>query len=241
MAGSTMEPVALDALRRLFYLDGDRVSLARHLAETRELATRDAALEALVTAARAAGDSLTKVRSSRRELEALQQDLQSRLLRSEKRLNSGQLSTQREISAVEAEVVQLRAAVEDCEERLLGVLVGEEQQVEALRLAESARAAEEPRAASRRAMAAGEAVDLEVRLKQIDAERREAAQRLPPDVVERYRALFPRTGGRPFAMATAGECDNCRHMLPASAVQAIRMHTGVPNCPSCGRLLIEAP
>lgn len=144
------------------------------------------------------------------------------------------------MSAAEAEIVQIGAAIDETEEKLLVAMVAEERYAEQSRSAQAALARERPLAEHRMAVAAAEAVELEARVKQIDLDRREAAQRLPHDVVERYRTLFPRLGGRPFAVAAVGECGNCRRVLPAPVVQMLRTHTGVPVCPSCGHLLIEA-
>ena len=52
MAGSALDPAALDALRRLSYLDGDRVSVLRHLAEARERTLRDTAYDQVEAAAK---------------------------------------------------------------------------------------------------------------------------------------------------------------------------------------------
>jgi predicted nucleic acid-binding Zn-ribbon protein len=79
---------------------------------------------------------------------------------------------------------------------------------------------------------------VEERMSTIDRARRQAAQLVPPDIQKRYVALYNRTGGRPFALAVAGECSNCHASVPAAAVQQLRAHTGVPSCQRCGRLLL---
>jgi uncharacterized protein len=239
MANSVFTPEAWDALHSLSFQDGDRVVVAAHLAQARERAVRDVALEAERARMRDLEDAARRAAAMRRAHEAKIEDLSGQLARTEARLASGKVSSEREVAASMSEIEQLRAAIAGAESAWLDATAREEEISAAVPAARAALKVVEEEAAARQAAAAAEASAAEVRLAEIDAARRAAAQAIPADVRERYRALFPRTGGRPFAVAVAGECSNCHRPLPASAVQMLRTHSGVPSCPSCGRLLLD--
>jgi predicted nucleic acid-binding Zn-ribbon protein len=239
MAQQPLTSDALDALRSLAYLDGDRAVLLARLAQARERAARDAELEIERTHVQRTEEEVRAAGSTGRMHEAALQDLQAHLERTERLLASGQLTSDREMSAALSEIGQLRTAIGETETSWLEATSEEERLAAMLPERRERLRQVEHEATARQAAAARDVAELEVRLKEIDAERRAAAQRIPADVRERYRALFPRTGGRPFAFAVAGQCGHCHHALPGEAVQALRAHTGVPGCPSCGRLLIE--
>lgn len=239
MANQALTPEARDALRRLAYLDGDRAVVQMHLAQARDRAARDRELEAERDQLRRAEEDARAALIARRGHEVTLQGLQAQVKRTEGRLASGQLTADREISAALSELDQLRAAIAETETAWLEATDEEERSTGALPAGRARLEYIEREAATRQATAAQEAATLEARLKEIDGERRGAAQRIPAEVRDRYRALFPRTGGRPFAFASVGECSHCHHTLPGEAVQALRVHSGVPSCPSCGRLLIE--
>jgi predicted nucleic acid-binding Zn-ribbon protein len=239
MAEHELTADARDALRSLAYLDGDRAVVLARLAQAREHATRDAALEAERARLERVEADARAAAATRRAHEASIQDAQAHLARTEGRLASGQLSTEREVTAALAEISTLRGSIAETETAWLEATVEEERLAAALPEQRSQLQRVEREAATRQAAAARAAAELDARLKEIDGERRGAAQRIPAPVRERYRMLFPRTGGHPFAFAAAGQCSHCHHTLPGEAVQALRAHTAVPSCPSCGRLLLE--
>jgi predicted nucleic acid-binding Zn-ribbon protein len=180
------------------------------------------------------------LRVARREAELHAQDLTQRRRRTEQRLAGGLLTTEREIAATEGEIAQLQQALRTQEDALLALMIEEEEAAAAESAARQALAREEPPAARRMQEAADETTGAEARLKEIDNERRSAAQLIPSAVRERYRALYNPTGGHPFALAVAGECSHCHRPLPGTVVQMVRAHSGVAQCPACGRLLLDS-
>lgn len=239
MAEQALTADARDALRSLAYLDGDRAVVHARLAQARERAARDADLEAERERVAQSDAEVRAVAATRRGHEVSIQDAQVHLQRTEGLLASGKLTSDREVTAALAEIDTLRGTIAATETAWLEATTDEERLTAELPARRSRLEQVEREAAARQAAASREATELEARLKEIDAERRGAAQRIPAAVRERYRALFPRTGGHPFAFAAAGECGHCHHALPGAAVQALRAHVGVPSCPSCGRLLLE--
>jgi predicted nucleic acid-binding Zn-ribbon protein len=240
MADSALDPQIWDALRRLAYLDGTRTSTRRRVAELREQAAHDVELERRKAALTAAKERLKQLRVAQREADLHAQELRDRRARTEKRLAAGLLTGAREVAAAEDEIAQLQQALRREEDVLLSLMVEEEGALAAESAAQQALTSEQPEAERRMHAAAQEAASAEARLKEIDTERRAAAHLIPAPIRERYRALFNPTGGHPFAFAEAGECGYCHRPLPGAVVQAVRAHSGVPQCPACSRLLLDS-
>jgi predicted nucleic acid-binding Zn-ribbon protein len=227
-----------DALRSLAFQDGERVAVLAALQESKARATSDTELEAAKARFEQSRRELAAVSSERRAEEARLEDLAAKVKRTEERLATGQLHHEREILAVQAELERLRESQRQTEAAWLDTTSREESLTALQPELRAALALVESEAAARMAAAAEALRAVEQRMSTIEQARRQAAQLVPPDVRERYRALYNRTGGRPFALAVAGECSNCHASVPAAAVQQLRAHTGVPSCVRCGRLLL---
>jgi len=238
VAEAQLGPEVWDALRSLAFEDGERVGVLAQVHQWKERATRDVELEAAKAVFETGRQELAAAASRRRAEEARIEDLTVKLRRTEERIASGQLHHEREITTAQNEVDRLGVTLSQLETAWLETSALEEQLGAAQPEARSALSLAESEAAARLAVAGQELRSVEARMTAIDRTRRQAAQLLPPDIRERYRALYNRTGGRPFALAVAGECSYCHAAVPAAAVQQLRGHTGVPSCPRCGRLLL---
>ncbi|MGH2345624.1 MAG: zinc ribbon domain-containing protein [Chloroflexota bacterium] len=238
MAEAPLSTEVWDALRSLAFQDGERVAVLAALQESKARATSDTELEAAKARFDLSRRELAAVSTERRAEEARLEDLVLKIKRTEERLASGQLHHEREILAAQGELERLGEAQRRTEAAWLDTTAREESLTALQPEARAALALVESEAATRMAMAAEALRAVEQRMSGIEQARRHAAQLVPPDVRERYRALYNRTGGRPFALAVAGECSNCHASVPAAAVQQLRARTGVPNCVRCGRLLL---
>jgi predicted nucleic acid-binding Zn-ribbon protein len=238
MPESPLSSAVWDALRQLSYEDGERVAVVSSLNHLRERAARDAQLEEAKARLDAAHGAVATAGAERRAHEADSQDLTLRVKRTEARLASGALQSEREIAAAQTEIIRLREAISAAETGWLEASTREDAAKQALPEVAAAFELEDRAAALRLAAMQREIAAAEERLASIDRVRRDAAKLLPKEIFDRYRALYARTGGRPFALASAGECSHCHRAVPAEAMQALRARTGVPACPSCGRLLL---
>jgi predicted nucleic acid-binding Zn-ribbon protein len=238
MAETPLSPEVWDAVRTLAFQDGERVAVAATLQAAKARAAADAELEAAKAVFAAAGRELASASAERRAQEARLEDLVAKLKRTEERLASGQLHHEREILAAQAELIRLQTDQQEAEAAWMDTTSREEQLAAKLPEARAALALVESEAVERMAEAKVALRAVEERMSGIDRARRQAAQLVPPDIQKRYLALYTRTGGRPFALAVAGECSNCHASVPAAAVQQLRAHTGVPSCQRCGRLLL---
>ncbi len=235
----TALPAALwDALRQLEHSDRERVGIISAIAHAKHLAEHDDRLERARAATIEAERKVADLQELRRMTEDTIDDAKSRKLRAETRLASGRLQNSREIEAVQHEIATLGTLISDSETGWLQTSSDEETAQAALDAARASLNTEEVGARARRTRAEREVHDSEQRLSAIDAARREAAKLLPAGLRERYRQLYPSTGGHPFATAVAGECSHCHRAVPGEAMQLLRLGTGVPSCPSCSRLLL---
>ncbi len=238
MADAPLSPEVWDALRTLAFQDGERIAVVAALQESKTRAAADAELETAKSAFAAAQRDVASAAAERRAEEDRLEDLVAKLKRTEDRLASGQLHHEREILAAQAESIRLQTAQQETEAAWMATTNREEQLTAKLPEARAALALVESEAVGRMAEAKSALRAVEERMSGIDRARRQAAQLVPADIQKRYLALYNRTGGRPFALAVAGECSNCHTSVPAAAVQQLRAHTGVPSCQRCGRLLL---
>ena len=227
-----------EALRKLAYGDGERTAVVSAIAHAQHLVDHDERLERVKAQNAQAEQNLAGLQKRRREAEATVEDAKERKLRTEARLASGRLQGEREIEAAQHEIASLARAIADGENLWLETSDGEETAQATLKVSRAALRAEEVAAQARHAKALEDARDAESRLAAIDAARRDAAKVLPAAIRDRYRRLYPSTGGHPFATAVAGECSHCHRPVPGDAMQMLRLGTGVPSCPSCSRLLL---
>ena len=240
MADAVLPAALWDALRQLAYCDGERVSILSAVVHAKHLVEHDERLERARAVHVDADRKLGDLKARRRQIESTIEDAKARKLRAEDRLSSGKLQTEREIEAAQHEIATLESLITDAETTWLETSDAEESAQSAVAASLAALQSEEADAAVRRAKAQKDVQNAEERLAAVDASRREAARQLPPVLRDKYRQLYPSTGGHPFATARAGECSHCHRSVPGEAMQMLRMGTGVPSCPSCARLLLPA-
>ncbi len=239
MMPDTALPAALwEALRQLAYGDRERAGILSAIAHAKQQLEHDDRLQRAHTKYVLAERTFAELQTYRRQLEATVEDAKAKNQRTEERLASGRLQAAREIEAAQHEISTLQHLIADNENAWMETSEREEAALAALAPARAALLIEERDAQVRRARAESEVHDAEERLAAVDVLRREAARKLPPALRERYRVLYPTTGGHPFATAAGGECSHCHRSVPGEAMQMLRMGVGVPSCPACSRLLL---
>jgi hypothetical protein len=159
----------------------------------------------------------------------------------EKRMYSGEVSSPRELQAMQADVEQLRRHQQTVEERALEALERfEPLQAETTDLEQLLATAEADAATARAALAAAEAVvDAELGAEQ--AARAEAATRVgDPGLVADYERRRVQSAGQGAARLVGNTCQSCHLTIPASEVDRIRKAPEgvVAYCDNCGAILI---
>lgn len=159
----------------------------------------------------------------------------------EHRMESGQVSSSRDLQAMDHEVQQLGAWMIDLEEQEL-LLLEEQEPLDAelvlLRAEQEALHADAARLEVAVADAEGE---LEAAIAGERAEREARATELPTELLERYEMLRTRLGGIGAARLVVDHCDGCHLTLSSVEIEMIRRlpPDELTSCPECDRILVH--
>jgi predicted nucleic acid-binding Zn-ribbon protein len=196
---------------------------------------------AVATASAEVGAQVEELRGRQQSLEEQIASTARRRHEIERRMESGQVSSSRDLQAMDHEVHQLGERMAALEEEELALL--EEQEpldvvLEGHRSEEAALAAEVSRL---EAGIAEEVAAIDVVIATEAEQRAEAAAGLPEDLAERYERLRAHLGGVGAARLVGDHCDGCH--LSLSAVELERIHHlpagELATCPECDRLLVH--
>ncbi|MFI0448713.1 zinc ribbon domain-containing protein [Actinomadura sp. 6N118] len=188
----------------------------------------------------------TEVGDLDREQKKAEQDVdqvRSRADRDQKRLDSGQVSSAKDLSSLQAEIASLQRRQSDLEEVVLEIMERREEaegKVSALR-AEQAAAQEELAAAGARRDEAQQKIDEETGM--TSTARTAVAKDLPDDLLALYEKLRGQFGGVGAAKLYRGACQGCHLALNTVDLNRMRAADGdeVIRCEECRRILIRTP
>jgi len=217
----------------------------------------DLELDRLVFEQQAVTNSLqgnTRLRRIRKELEYLQQQLQTaqqaqeeaewtlndlalRLQQKEERLYSGTVTNPKELQSLEYQVQELRAQYSRQEERVLEALDTTEALKEALQHKQNdLKKAED--------LWQSEYNALMTRQSQLDARKQDFVQKreqlvsgLTEDLLKRYDLMRRTKQGRAVSKVEQSACQWCRVILTPSELQHVRISSELQTCTNCGRIL----
>lgn len=230
----------------------------QHLQELQTLDTRIAGLERKIEAipvrirgiqdalqqAKAAVDALrAKLDATRKEIRTKEKDLEyqgSQRAKSEAKLY--EVKTNKEYSAVLAEIETLKVEKGRIEEEILALMEAQERLTAEIREGE-ARLARHAQESGREEVAATEELRaLEADLAAARGERGSLAREIPRDVLTQYTRLLKGRGGLAVALVgTNGICSGCRVSLTPQRFQEVRQSSQILTCESCGRILYYQP
>jgi predicted nucleic acid-binding Zn-ribbon protein len=228
---------ALDS--RLDQLAHRRRHLPEH-AEADKLTSRLAQLRDLVVAAQTEESDVAREQS---KAEADVDQVRSRAARDQERLDSGRVSSPKELSSLQHEIVSLQKRQSDLEDAVLEIMERREEIQN--RLAELVQ---------RRGELGAELAATEQRrdalCAEIDAEASEAAEErktlaadLPADLVSLYEKLREQLDGVGAAPLRQRRCEGCRLELDITDFNRIRdaAPETVLRCEECRRILVRTP
>ncbi len=210
----------------------------RSLPEQAEL---DALEESLISLEREAGETqaaLNEVSARQRKLDNEIDSVERKVKMEEGRLNSGDVSSARELSSLAAEVDSLKrrlAKFEDDDLEVMEEAEKLEKQMSSLS-ADIDRARAEVESATRRRDEAGRKVAEE--LEAARPRREHWASRTRPELLALYDELRAGKGGVGAAALAGSTCLGCHMQLPAQEVERLRKSSGVLRCEECGRILV---
>lgn len=211
------------------------------LPERAAIADREAAIAALDAEMATLRPTLDELARTEQRHEDQAQSLADQATAAERKLYSGEVTSPRELQALQADVDQLRRHQRAVEERALEVM--EQREPLEVRLAEL-QAARDARAAeleaARVALRAAEAdIDAEIAAEQ--QQRDAAAQAVDPSVLELYERCRAKAASGVGAARVVGHmCQGCHLSIPATEVDALRKAPPgtIAHCDNCGAILV---
>ncbi len=157
------------------------------------------------------------------------------------RMYSGEVSAARDLQAMVADVEALKVRASDLEDRILEVL-DEREPFDAL----IAAAEEELVALGESRIAAVAALNraqsgVGEELEELVAQRADAAEAVPPELLADYERIRSRSGGIGAARLVGTRCGGCHLTLPSMELDRIRHAPAeaVMHCDECGRILVQ--
>lgn len=205
------------------------------------------AIRAAVADARASVQTLKgKLDTTKKEIRAKEKDLEvSQVKRQKSEARLYEVKTNKEYSAVLAEIEEIKQGKAKIEEEVLSLMETQERLVVEIREAESqlkSREAQgqEEEAAIRQRLAAAEA-----ELAGLRGERGSLSRELARDLLADYEKLLRYRGGLAVAQVLAvgadRVCAGCRMTLTPQRLQEVKQQSVLHTCESCGRFLYWLP
>ena len=222
---------AIDRLRHRRETLEERQALARLATEATARATRRA---------EAAGRRDQAVRAQE-ELEGDLATTEARIAEIDKRMYSGTVSASRDLQAMSDEVQHLKQRVSELEEKELEAMEVREPLDAEVGAIDSEGAAAEAEAERLRAAVSEAESAIDTELAGEEAQRAEAATRVPADLLAEYERLRSKLGGTGAARLVGNQCTGCHLALPATEVERLRHQPedSLELCDNCGRILVR--
>jgi hypothetical protein len=231
----------LQLLQELQVLDSRIAGLERKLEAipVRIQAIRDGLLQA-----KAAVDAIrTRLDSGRKDMRGKEKDLEyqgSQRKKLEAKLY--EVKTNKEYSAVLAEIEAAKVETGRLEEEILGLMELQERLGREVVDGEARLRPLEAEARVQEAAATEELRALEVDLEAARSERTGVARDVPRDLIAQYGRLLRQRAGLAVALVGSnGICSGCRVTLTPQRFQEVRQSSQIFVCESCGRFLYYQP
>ena len=222
-----------------------RVDQIRHrranLPEREALTEREAERARLQREHRTTSDRRDELQAEQERIDGEVTKAKERIAAVDGKLYGGATSNPRELQALQDEIASLGRRVTLLEDSELEVM----EQLEPVEASTASQQAEIDRLAAdidrlSMQLTAAEA-ELDVELGSVEAQRAEAAQAVPGELIEEYERIRARAGGIGVAPLTGGQCGGCHLKLSAVELDRIKKlpSDGIVHCDECGRLLVH--
>ena len=226
-----------DVDTELSRLDHRRRSLPE-IEEHHRLTERDAQLRDEIAALEAEESDLAREQS---KAEADVEQVRSRIQRDQTRLDSGQVSSPRELENLQSEIVSLQRRQSDLEEIVLDVM---ERREDVQRRRDERAAGRETLAGQLTEVTArrdAAFADIGEQAGKASAQRAAIAADVPGDLLDTYDRLRAQHGGVGAAMLRRGRCEGCHLSLNTVDLNRIRATPAdeVVRCEECRRILVR--
>ncbi len=231
MDGQLQTLINLQALdTRIAALEADAAKLPR------EIAAVHAAVE---EARQQVGHAKARLDTARKEQRTREKDLevvQAKRARTEARLY--EVKTNKEYSAVLAEIEEIKQEKAKVEEEILVLMESQERLAAELKDAEGRLKQREAQGRSEEAALQDKLREVEADLAAVRAERQDLVVQLPAPVLADYDKLLRHRGGLAVVAVTKPNfCGGCRVTITPQRLQELRQQSALIPCESCGRYL----
>jgi predicted nucleic acid-binding Zn-ribbon protein len=185
----------------------------------------------------------TRLAGVRKELRAREKDLEQNASEKAKReAKLYEVKTNKEYSAVLAEIETLKVEKGRVEEEILALMETQERMTRDIGEAEVRLKRQTEEARAQQAAATEELRALEADVAVVRAERDSLARDIPRDSMAQYTRLLRGRGGLAVAVVGAnGICTGCRLSLTPQRFNELRQSSQILTCENCGRILYYQP
>ncbi|MBI2154926.1 MAG: hypothetical protein HYU24_14670 [Candidatus Rokubacteria bacterium] len=217
-----------------------------------ELARLPGQIEAVQAAVAQARDGVQTLKGrldqNKKDTRAKEKDLevcQVKRQKSEARLY--EVKTNKEYSAVLAEIEEIKQEKAKMEEEILALMEIQEQLAVEIRDAEVSLKTREAQGQQEEAQTRARLAAVEVEVTGLRGERQSLSRELPKDLLADYEKLLKNRGGLAVAQVLpvdvdgGGICAGCRMTLTPQRLQEVKQQSALLNCESCGRFLYWLP
>jgi uncharacterized protein len=231
-------------LKTLIDLQGVDTRIAAHEAEAARLPKEIAAIHAEIEAAKKDVDAgKTRLDAAKKDQRTREKDLevvQAKRSKTEGRLY--EVKTNKEYSAVLAEIEEIKQEKGRVEEEILVLMESQERLTADIKDAEGRYKARETQGKQEEAALQEKLRAVEADLALVRTERAELARQLPAPVLADYDKLLKARGGLALAQVVKPNlCGGCRMTVTPQRLQELRAQSALLPCESCGRYLYWLP
>jgi predicted nucleic acid-binding Zn-ribbon protein len=227
-------------LKTLIDLQGVDTRIAAHEAEAARLPNEIAAIHAAIDSAKKDVDAgKTRLDAAKKDQRTREKDLevvQAKRSKTEGRLY--EVKTNKEYSAVLAEIEEIKQEKGRVEEEILLLMESQERLTADIKDAEGRFKAREAQGKQEESALQEKLRAVEADLALVRAERAELTRQLPVPVLADYDKLLKARGGLALAQVTKPNlCGGCRMTVTPQRLQELRAQSALLPCESCGRYL----
>jgi predicted nucleic acid-binding Zn-ribbon protein len=231
-------------LKTLIDLQGVDTRIAALEAEAARLPREIASIHATLQGMKQEVDAgKTRLDAAKKDQRAREKDLevvQAKRSKTEGRLY--EVKTNKEYSAVLAEIEDIKQEKGHVEEEILVLMESQERLAADIKDAESRFKIREAQGKQEEAAFQEKLREVESELALVRAERAELARQLPPAVLADYDKLLKARGGLALAQVIKPNlCGGCRMTVTPQRLQELRAQSALLPCESCGRYLYWLP
>ena len=231
----------MNEAEKLYQLQEIEISLLRSRQRLEAIAaalTQNEAVQAAASLVEAQQKALSPLQASVRNLDLEIRSTAEKASQSEDDLYSGRIKNPKQMQELEQEIASLKKRHSELETELLETMFAVEEAEITLGDAQSQLEAVTQNWQQEHGALLEEQAQLEARIKQLQANRKQALQDIKAESLKMYETLKPRKHNQPIALMTSGTCGLCGVAQNLSVEREVRQGQKLVTCTNCGRILV---